>query len=281
MAQAHLAFTIDMAPDAVYANVDPTRMAQVIGNLLHNAAKYTPAAGHVTLALRRDQNDAVIDVRDSGVGIPRAMLARVFDMFIQVENSLPQAQGGLGIGLSLVRKLVELHGGTVEVASDPPGSGSTFSIRLPVADAPVDAGALCPKATTETASGTCRVLIVDDNMDAAETLAMMMEFWGCQTRTAFTGPDAIAVAQTFLPQLVLLDIGLPGMNGREVARALRASAVFESTLLVALTGWGSPEDVRRAIEAGFDLHLTKPVEPARIRELVARLSPGADIRSLS
>lgn len=213
MAQAGHEFELELAPEPLWADVDSTRMAQVIENLLNNAAKYTPSGGRIVLALRRQADQALIEVRDSGVGIPQAMLSRVFDMFAQVENSLPQSQGGLGIGLSLVKKLVELHGGRADVVSDPNVGGCTFSVLLLLTDGapgikPVDGAAYIDDTLPP-----CRILVVDDNEDAADTLAMVLGLWGCETRTSFTGPDAIAVVQTFMPQIVLLDIGLPGMDG--------------------------------------------------------------------
>jgi PAS domain S-box-containing protein len=251
---------------------DPTRLAQVLGNLLNNAAKYTPAGGHIVLRARRDGKEALIEVQDSGVGIPAESLATVFDMFTQVGQNMGRAQGGLGIGLSLVRRLAELHGGSATVASPGAGLGSTFSVRLPLL-AEEAAAPAAPAAPANAAIGPrFRVLVVDDNVDAADTLAAVLDMMGHATQVAHDGAQALAVAPQFLPDVIFLDIGLPGMNGYEVARALRQIPAGAKVVLVALTGWGAENDRSQSSAAGFDHHLTKPANLLAIGELLANLS---------
>jgi CheY-like chemotaxis protein len=252
---------------------DETRLAQAFGNLLNNAAKYTPRGGRVRLSARREGDEAVIEVQDTGIGIPAEMLEKVFSLFAQVDTG-PRQASGLGIGLFLVRTLVEMHGGTVRASSAGPAQGSTFSVRLPCAaeapaSAPADHGAAAPEANGTGAP--LRVLVVDDNVDAAETMATFLQMLGMQTRTVHDGPPAIPAALEFRPDLVLLDIGLPTLEGYQVARALRAQPALAETALVALTGWGSEQDRRRAQAAGFDHHLTKPVDLGQLEAVVRRL----------
>ncbi len=258
-------------PIAIFA--DLTRMAQALSNILNNAAKYTPPGGRIDLVARREGGDAVIRVSDNGAGIPTQMLDLVFDMFTQVGRTVDHAQGGLGIGLSIVRRLITLHDGTVTALSEGPGKGSTFTIRLPCADEPAgeDSPRLAPTAAAP-APGL-RVLVVDDNVDAAETMAMLLDMSGHKTAMVHSGLDVLDVAREFLPDVILLDIGLPGMNGYEVAARLRQERILDQTLLVALTGWGSDADKRAASEAGFDIHLTKPVSPDALMEVLARVKP--------
>ncbi len=241
--------------------LDAHRVAQVIGNLLNNAAKYTPPGG--TIALAADVQDGVltVTVTDDGIGIPADALPTIFDMFTQVAGSEGQAQGGLGIGLNLVRRLVELHGGEVAADSAGPGLGSTFTLRLPVAlpagheeDA---ATAFAPVPAGQ--AGPLRVMVVDDNRDAAETLAALLEFSGHEASTVHDGHAAYTEVLAQRPHVVFLDIGLPGMDGYEVARRLRAEPSMAGTMLVAVTGWGAEADRARTGDAGFDRHLTKPV----------------------
>jgi signal transduction histidine kinase len=253
-------------------HADPTRVAQVVANLLTNAAKYTPDDGRIAVAAAREGGWAVVRVTDSGIGIPADMLPKVFDLFTQVGKHLERSQGGLGIGLALVKRLVEMHGGTVAAESDGQGLGSTFTVRLPLAADP--AGAVAPAAG---GGGTAppagrkeprRVLVVDDNEDAADSLALLLEMTGHRTAVAHTGPQAVEVAKAFRPEVIFLDIGLPGMNGYEVASALRRDECCSGAVFVALTGWGTEDDRRRSREAGFDHHLTKPVEHAHLEGLL-------------
>jgi PAS domain S-box-containing protein len=250
---------------------DKVRLAQVFTNLLDNAAKYSDEGGRITVTLETDEGmpEAAVWVRDTGTGIPTEMLPRVFDLFTQVDRTLGRAQGGLGIGLALVKSLVQLHGGSVEVASEGPGLGSTFVVRLPRARPAVAAGADAAEAAdavdapgadadAATLSGR-RVLVVDDNRDAADSLARMLEALGAEARTAYDGPSALEVVRTARPSVVLLDLGMPGMDGYAVAAQLRAGPQHPALTLVALTGWGQQDDMRRTRAAGFDEHLVKPV----------------------
>lgn len=257
---------IDAPPEPIHVDADPTRLAQAISNLLHNAAKFTPRGGHIRLSVERRGGEAVASVRDDGIGIPPDMLGRVFDMFTQVDPSLERSRGGLGIGLSLVRQLVELHGGRVEARSAGPGRGSEMIIHLPLA-APAPAERPAGGAAAA-GSGGRRILVVDDNRDAAQSLAMMLDLRGHETRLAHDGLEALDMASAFLPDVVLLDIGMPRMNGYDAARELRRR-MGRRVRLVALTGWGQEEDRRRSKEAGFDLHLVKPVEPGALMDLLA------------
>jgi PAS domain S-box-containing protein len=262
--------TVTMPPQPIVLMADFTRLAQSVGNLLHNAAKYTPPGGQIHLRTWQDGATAVIEIRDTGVGIPADMLQEVFTLFTQVRRTLDQAQGGLGIGLSLVRSLVELHGGSVSAASPGAGQGSTFTIRIPCLQAQpgdVPTPSASPQQQPE-ATRPRKVLVVDDNVDAAETLATVLEMMGHQTRTVHAGPPVFDAAVEFAPDVVFLDIGLPGMDGYDVARQLRADGRFSETLLVALTGWGSEADRRRAQDAGFDHHLTKPVDFSALSPLL-------------
>jgi PAS domain S-box-containing protein len=266
---------VHVPDEAMLLEVDLTRVAQVVSNLLNNAAKYTPARGRIGLTVRRDGDQVVIAISDTGIGIPPAAMTTVFEMFTQVGRNMERAQGGLGIGLSLVRRLVELHGGTVSAASEGVGRGSTFTVRLPLlAGAPAsEAGPVVarPSADALVDSGL-RVLVVDDNVDAADTLSALLEMSGHVIRVANDGYQAIDVAMAFQPQVVFLDIGLPGMNGYEVARKLRETPGTEGSFLVALTGWGTREDRERSTEAGFDHHLTKPADLHAVEALLAGLS---------
>ncbi len=243
---------------------DPTRMAQVISNLLTNAARYTPSGGRIELTVERDADRAVIRVTDNGLGIPPEMLPKVWEMFTQVNRKLERSQGGLGIGLSLVRRLVELHGGTATAESEGLLRGSTFTVRVPLATTPA-ARPPSPDPVERAAPEGRRILVVDDNVDAAESLSILLQMSGHEVRTAHDGEAALAMVGAFRPEVVFCDIGMPGMDGYEVARRLRAleqgpRAEAGRAVLVALTGWGSADDKRLAREAGFDHHLTKPIE---------------------
>lgn len=262
---------LDMDSQPLLLDADPTRLAQVLGNLLNNAAKYTPAGGRISLTARRDGDEAVIAVRDSGMGIPPGALGSVFDMFTQVGQNMGRAQGGLGIGLSLVRRLVELHGGSASAASDGPGQGSTFTIRLPLLPLPPPIAQEADNSAPA-ASGQLRVLVVDDNIDAAETLCAILDMMGHQAEMVHDGAQALAHAPQFRPDVVFLDIGLPDMDGYAVARALRQTPAGQHCELVALTGWGGEDDRNQASAAGFNHHLTKPARIDAIGALLAGLS---------
>ena len=260
--------TYEGPPVPVRVKADPVRLAQVIGNLLTNAAKYTDEGGQITLVIGREGEEAVVRVRDSGVGIAAEMLPRVFDLFTQVERTLDRAQGGLGIGLTLVRRLVEMHGGSVEAFSQGVDAGSEFVVRLPaLADAEAKGAGTVPGAAAFVVPR--RILVVDDSIDSAESLALLLQLSGHQTRTAHSGPAALMAADNFRPDVVLLDIGLPGMNGYEVGRRLRETAAGAKMLLIAQTGYGQEEDRRRSRQVGFDAHLVKPIDPGALQALLA------------
>ncbi|WP_437729825.1 ATP-binding protein [Sorangium sp. So ce1335] len=270
---------VRLPAEPLLLDADPTRLAQVFANLLNNAAKYTPGGGVIRLAAERDGASVVVRVKDNGVGVPADMLPRVFDMFTQVVRSIDRAQGGLGIGLTLVRRLVELHGGTVHAESEGPGRGSTFTVRLPLAAAEEPASRRSsPGPAGRDAAAALRILVVDDNVDGAESLALLLRMSGHRTRAVHTGPEALTAARELGADVVFLDIGLPGMSGYEVARRLRAEPGVAGFVLVALTGWGTEDDRRRAREAGFDHHLTKPVDAAEVRRLVASVAQAAATR---
>ncbi|WP_312520634.1 PAS domain-containing protein [Massilia sp.] len=269
----HHTLAVDVPDTTLTVDADATRISQVVANLLNNAAKYTPPRGRIRLAVCRDGQEAVIAVSDSGVGIAKDALDGVFDMFSQIGRTVDRSQGGLGIGLSLVRRLVEMHGGTVSAASAGANAGSVFTVRLPLADAGL--GAATPQgragAQSQDAGAGLKVLVVDDNVDAAVTLSMILDASGYVTRVAHDGHAALAAAREFLPRIAFLDIGMPGMSGYDTARAIRATPELAGMTLVALTGWGAESDRQRSKEAGFDHHLTKPVQLTVVEELLAGL----------
>ncbi len=267
--------TVDLPQAPVPVEADVTRIAQVVSNLLNNAAKYTPAGGSIGLQLRVDdrEKEAVVSVRDNGIGIPRDQLSSVFEMFSQVGQHTERSQGGLGIGLSLVRRLVNMHGGEVSAESAGLNAGSVFTVRLPLASG-VQAGIGGASASGPgTAGGEgARVLVVDDNVDAAVTLSMILDACGYTSQVAHDGARAVELADSFRPQVAFLDIGMPGMDGYETARAMRQVAGLEQVVLVALTGWGADSDRQKSSEAGFNHHLTKPVQLDVVQDLLARLT---------
>jgi PAS domain S-box-containing protein len=264
--------SIEIPTQEITLEADVIRLTQVFANLLNNAAKYTPRGG--TIRIKAEQRDGSVTVRiiDNGIGIPREMLAKVFDMFMQVDNSLERTQGGLGIGLSLVKRLVQMHGGTVEAHSEGSGAGSEFVVRLPSVENPAaSAEPRAPRLDAAAEPTGRRILVVDDNQDSATSLAMILDLLGHETRTANDGIEAIEVADDFRPHAVLLDIGMPKLNGYEAARRMRQKEWGRKVLLVALTGWGQETDRLRSSNAGFDAHLIKPVEVAEIQRLLASL----------
>jgi PAS domain S-box-containing protein len=248
--------TVDMSNQEMPLFADPTRIEQVIVNLLTNAAKYTPEGGEISVKAYPENEQAVIKVKDSGVGIPREMLARVFELFIQVDPTIDRAAGGLGIGLTVVRHLTEMHGGTVSAASDGLGKGSEFSIHLPLSS--VRGAATAPTAAPTIRSGL-KVLVVEDNVDTARTLSMLLQGLGCTTQEVHDGPPVIDTAKSFRPDAILLDIGLPGLDGYQVARLIRQTPELSDVRLIAVTGYGQRQDRERSRDAGFDDHLVKPV----------------------
>jgi PAS domain S-box-containing protein len=262
--------TVTLPPEPVLLEADPTRLTQILLNLLTNAAKYTEQGGRIWLTAERQGEEVVIRVKDTGIGITREMLPRVFEMFLQVDRSLERSQGGLGIGLNLVQRLVKLHGGSVTADSAGPGRGSEFVVRLPLAGKAAGerpAGSAGDGSPDEKAP-TSRILVVDDNRDAADSLAMLLRMQGHEVHTAYDGLEAVGAATVLQPDVILLDIGLPKLNGHEAARRIRQER-GPGVMLIALTGWGQEEDRRRSEEAGFDHHLTKPVELDALRQLLA------------
>lgn len=263
---------VEESPTPVIVEADLMRMSQVFSNLLNNAAKYTPSGGQIVVAIAREDGGVAVSVRDTGVGIPAAMLPRVFEMFAQVDRSLERSQGGLGIGLSLVKKLVEMHGGSVEARSEGHGKGSEFVVRLPTVGSPSDSGRSDSSEQAD-APASRRVLVVDDNVDAALSMAMMLKVMGNETRTAHDGLQAIEVAADYRPDVVLLDIGMPKLNGYEAARRIREQPWGREMVLAAITGWGQDDDRRRSLEAGFDHHLVKPIDLAALQKLLRPKRP--------
>ncbi len=251
------------------------RLAQVFLNLLNNAAKYTDRGGQIWLTAERTGTEAVVRVKDTGVGIPAEKLPRLFELFYQVDRSLERAQGGLGIGLSLVRRLVESHGGTVEARSAGVGQGSEFTVRLPVlVEEPRPAPQPRPSEQRPARpTQSLRILIVDDSHDSADLFAMFMRLMGHEVYTAYDGIDGVAAAEQFRPDAVLLDIGMPRLNGADACRQIRATPWGRNIMLIALTGWDQEEDRRRIIEAGFDAHLVKPVDPDAVIDLLSSRVP--------
>jgi PAS domain S-box-containing protein len=266
---AHHTLTCSLPPDDTIINCDPTRLSQIISNLLTNAAKYTPNNGAIMLTVSIGNTSIDISVRDNGLGIPEGMQGRVFELFGQVNRTLDRSQGGLGIGLALVRNLVALHGGTVSVSSPGIGKGSTFTISLPLSMIKEPPLELATETAAHPPAPHRRVLIVDDNVDAANSLSMLAQLLGHTAEVAFTGKEALDKAPYFQPDVVFLDIGLPGMSGLEVARLMKMAPSQPTPYIVALTGWGTEETKQKAREAGFDEHLTKPVEIARVEKILA------------
>ncbi len=264
--------SVSLPPQPVRLEGDLARLVQVVANLLNNAAKYTDEGGQIRLEAVREGDEAVIRVHDNGMGLPAELLPHVFDLFTQADGSLDRSQGGLGIGLTLVRHLVEMHDGKVEAKSDGPGRGSEFVVRLPALSAnrttAVDEP---PGEHAQPARHTLKILLVEDNLDSAEGMALLLRFDGHEVRMAHDGPSALEAARAFEPQAVLLDLGLPGMNGYEVAQRLREQPACRQTPLIALTGYGQEEARRRTKEAGFDYHLVKPVEPEALGALLGSL----------
>ena len=261
--------SVYLPTEPIHLNADPTRLVQVLSNLLNNAMKYTQDGGCIWLTVERSEQDVVLHVRDTGIGIEPELLPRVFDLFTQGERGLERSQGGLGIGLTMVQSLVEMHGGSVIAQSDGHGRGSEFVVRLPVLPQVPEFRTHTQKATGQSGnSPSRRVLVVDDSIDAAQSMAALLQLQGHEARVAFDGKGAIEIAARFYPQVVLLDIGMPGMNGYQVAKQLRELPGLEQTMLVALTGYGQEEDLCRSREAGFHHHLVKPADLDAVQELM-------------
>jgi CheY-like chemotaxis protein/two-component sensor histidine kinase len=261
-------FTVKLPPDPVYLDADPARLAQVVGNLLTNAFKFTDKGGRVWLTVETEGNHVAIRVRDDGIGIAAEQLPRLFEMFTQVDTSLERSRDGLGVGLTLVKTLVEMHGGTVEVHSDGLALGSEFTVRLPTSEEALKPPSQATVTEPVPMAGR-RVLVVDDNEDGADSLAILLELEGYKTLQAHDGFEAIEVAERFRPDAILLDVGLPKLNGYEVCRRIREQPWGKDMVLVALTGWGQEEDRRRSEEAGFDTHMVKPPDQDTLLKILA------------
>jgi two-component system, sensor histidine kinase len=275
LAESH-GLTVEEDTEPALVSGDPVRLEQVVCNLVQNAIKYTPRGGTIRLSVHPEGDNAVIRVSDTGVGITAEMLPRIFEPFTQVESSRTRSEGGLGLGLPLVRSLVELHGGGVEAVSAGPGQGTEFMVRLPLRQsesAPRPARRPGRASSAPTAAAALRILIVEDNLDGRESLRDLLEIWGHEVELAENGPQGVEKALETQPDVALVDIGLPGLDGNEVARRIRAAFASDHMELIAMTGYGQPEDRRRALQAGFDSYLVKPVDPAHLGRLLAAVRP--------
>jgi len=266
--------TVTLPPKPIWLNADASRLEQVVVNLLTNAAKYTQDGGHIWLSIQEEGSDCVLRVRDTGVGIAPELLPRIFDLFTQAERSLDRSQGGLGIGLALVQRLVEMHHGKVEVHSSL-GQGSEFVVRLPMLLTAEAESPSCKTGMTKQTGPSLQVLVVDDNVDAAGSLAMLLEASGHEVRLTHDGPTALEAALKNRPNVILLDLGLPGLNGFEVAKRLRQQPVFQNVVLIAMTGYGQEADRQRSFDAGFNHHLVKPADFGKVQEILATVSAKA------
>jgi CheY-like chemotaxis protein len=270
--------SIETPAEPLTVEADPVRLAQVFANLLNNAAKYTDPGGRIRLSVRRSGDAATISVRDTGTGISAEMLPRVFDLFTQADRSSLRAQGGLGIGLTLARRLVEMHGGSLAASSEGPGQGSEFVVRIPLA---ANQRRACESESSGQSAGALahlRLLVVDDNRDAADSLAVLLELLGAEVHLAYSGGEALQAVEACRPDVVLLDLGMPEIDGYEVARRIRERTGSVGPTLIALSGWGQEEDLRRTHEAGFDHHLLKPADLAALKRLLASLGGDPESR---
>ena len=266
--------SVDLPKQALRLEADPVRLAQIFSNLLINAAKYTDPGGHIQLQASRDGADVVVSIRDNGIGISEDMMPRMFTMYSQAQGALVRSEGGLGIGLALVHGLVALHGGHIEARSEGPGKGSEFEVRLPIGLPLTERAETNGTADHANKSGVgLKLLVVDDNRDAADSCSALMEFSGHHVQTAYSGRQALELAETFRPHAILLDIGLPDIDGYQLAASIRAATWGQGIALIAITGWGQEQDRRRAIEAGCDHHLTKPIDPDSVDALLQSLAP--------
>jgi CheY-like chemotaxis protein len=262
--------TVDVPRGQLVVDGDLTRLAQVFGNLLNNAAKYTNLGGHIWLSAEAAGDQVTVTVRDNGIGIAPAMLPRIFEMFAQVDHSAQHTQGGLGIGLCIAKRLVEMHGGLLVAHSEGPGSGSEFKVQLPLhVSAAAGLQAKSANASPDVPHHALRVLVADDNTDAAASLSMILKMHGHEVRTAYDGREATQIVESFAPDVALLDIGMPHIDGYELCRRLRAQPCGRDMFIVALTGWGQAEDKQRPEEAGFDQHLVKPADIRTLEHLLA------------
>jgi len=271
--------SVHLANEPIYLDADVIRLAQVFANLLNNAAKYTGPGGRIAVTAEREMGMVSVTVQDSGIGIPAEKLTQVFEPFTQLDHSLERSRGGLGIGLALARRLVEMHGGTIEAHSPGPGAGSQFVVRLPVSSRQSGLGPVAPAVRTPTpAVASFRILIADDNNDSATSLSILLNDAGYEVRTAGDGVQALETAAQFRPDIALLDIGMPKLNGYDVARQLRGQPWGHHMRLIAVTGWGGAEHRQLTTQAGFDHHLTKPVDPAALTELLASMLAQSEPR---
>ncbi|MDB6046740.1 MAG: domain S-box protein [Gammaproteobacteria bacterium] len=280
MEAEHHELTVSGSSEPIYVHADITRLCQVFTNLLNNAAKFTPSGGYISVRLARENRDALIEVRDNGIGIPPEVLASVFDLFTQVKRSSGEPQDGLGIGLTLARQLVEMHGGTITAHSEGNGRGSQFMVRIPAHErSTVSAPDRNPSiATHGTQLAGRRILVVDDNRDAADSLSKLLELSECEVRKGYNGMDALETARQFDPEAILLDIGMPQLDGFEVCRRIRKEPWGKEMIVVALTGWGQDADRRRTKEAGFDAHLVKPIHPDSAIDLLVNLLRNRELK---
>jgi signal transduction histidine kinase/CheY-like chemotaxis protein len=259
---------VRLPPEPLMVEGDRTRLAQVFSNLLHNAGKYTEPGGHIALSLEREGEAAVVRVADNGLGLEMQSMEAIFDMFVQVDRSLTRTQAGLGVGLTLARRLVALHGGHIAATSDGVGRGSVFTVRIPLSGSEAAAHGAAP--SVEAPGPRRRVVVADDNVDFATSLGSLLTAHGHDVRVVHDGAEALRVAAEFLPEFAFLDIGMPKVHGYEVARRLKAGASTADCVLIAVTGWGQEDDRRRAREAGFDRHLVKPIDPSQLEAILAR-----------
>jgi CheY-like chemotaxis protein/two-component sensor histidine kinase len=262
---------VELPDEPIYLDADRARLAQVFGNLLNNSCKYTAPGGTISLSAKAVNGDVVVTLKDNGAGIPPNKLGRVFDMFMQVDGNSERSQGGLGIGLTLVKRLTEMHGGTIEARSEGEGRGSEFIVRLPVVVHAASAADSHPQALPPSPTKQ-RIVIVDDNRDNADSLAMLLELTGNETFMAHDGVEALAAIEKHRPQVVLLDIGLPRLDGHEVCRRVRQQPWGKDIVMIALTGWGQEDDRRKSEEAGFNGHLVKPVDYEKLSSLLRSLT---------
>jgi PAS domain S-box-containing protein len=264
--------TVSLPPEPVWLEADPVRLEQIITNLLSNAVKFTEDGGKIRLGVEREGQEILIRVIDTGVGIAPDLLPRIFDLFTQGDRSLERSRDGLGIGLTLSRRLAEMHGGTIEAYSDGVGKGSELVVRLPPIQSLGPPSDEPGRAAAETPSSALRVLVVDDSQDTTELLGTLLEMAGHSIQVAHTGPSALEVAASFRPDAIILDIGLPGLDGYQVAQRLREDPALKSVVLIAATGYGQEEDLRRSREVGFDHHLVKPIDPGELQRLLVELA---------
>ena len=267
------ALEVKLPDEPIYLLADVTRIAQVISNLLNNAARYSDPRGRIEVSVRRDLTDAVICISDEGIGIPTAMLSHIFEMFVQVDRAHERGRGGLGVGLALSKQLIEMHGGQISAHSPGPGLGSKFELRLPIASE-VESSVKVATSRDEAPTSRLKLLVVDDNKDSVDSLSTLLRLMGNDVQQAYDGVEAVDAVHSFRPDVVLLDVGLPRRNGYEAARLIRGESWGQDVVLIALTGWGQEQDRKRSREAGFDHHLVKPVDPKALMKLVADISAG-------